>query len=108
MCWSTPFGILAYLDLTFSQPSTWSSGSLWRWLGTLMRLVVMPAPLEKRNLRGRDGRLEATTPIAWSTLDDNWCRFALVRYSIPNPCYLDQDLNDHQRLPLQKRQLPYD
>ena len=44
----------------------------------------------------RDGRLEATTRIAWSTLDDNWCRFASVRYSIPNTYYLDQNLNDHR------------
>lgn len=59
----------------------------------------MPAPLDlppKRNLRGRNGRLEATTPIALSTLDDNWCRFAVVRYGIPNTYNLDQDLNDHR------------
>ena len=62
---------------------------------------------QKRSLRGRDGRLEATTPIALTTLDDNWCQFASVRYSIPNTCYLDQDLNDHQRISLQKRQLLY-
>ena len=51
---------------------------------------------KKEACEGGDGRLEATTRIAWSTLDDNWCRFASVRYSILNTCYLDQNLNDHR------------